>query len=53
MNYIIETSRLALRPFTMDDLQSWHQVLSDPVNTKTSVYSITRMEYVGKNKNER
>lgn len=30
MNYIIETSRLALRPFTMEDLQSWHQILSDP-----------------------
>lgn len=27
MNYIIETSWLALRPFTMDDLQSWHQIL--------------------------
>jgi RimJ/RimL family protein N-acetyltransferase len=28
-NYIIETEQLALRELTMNDFQSWHQILSD------------------------
>ena len=28
-NYIIETELLALRELTMNDLQTWHQILSD------------------------
>lgn len=28
-NYIMETEQLALRELTMNDFQSWHNILSD------------------------
>nr|WP_314463041.1 GNAT family N-acetyltransferase [uncultured Clostridium sp.] len=33
-NYIIETEQLALRELTMDDFESWHQILSDQETMK-------------------
>lgn len=34
MNYIIETEKLGLREFTMEDLKVWHAILSDSETMK-------------------